>query len=317
MRTTNSTALKAIVAMGVVAFLFLFAASFGLKSALRPNEAERVRLKRSASPFDADAAKALADALAAAGSRAPGKPGHEAARALLLSQPLRTRELTVGEERHVLAEVPGRKPGTILIVAHYSAFSSPQPDYVGANDGAAASACLVALARGLGRDNFGRNLLFAWLGGNSDTPEQIAQSATGLVDALRAGPNPPSIDAALYLDAVGDCYLHLADDAGAPGWMRETLAEAANSLGLRAHFGALSRTQSAVSIRLNERGTPSLALIDDISGGSLVEHGKLWHTALDTPDRVCRESLKAVGDVLYHALPAIDARLDGLGSGSK
>lgn len=317
MRTTNSTALKAIVAMGVVAFLFLFAASFGLKSALRPNEAERVRLKRSASPFDADAAKSLADALAAAGARAPGQPGQEAARALLLSQPLRTREITVGDERHVVAEVPGRKPGTILLFAHYTAFAGPQPDYAGANDGAAASACLATLARSLTRDNFGRGLLFAWLGGNADTPEQIAQSAATLLAALRAVPNPPSIDAALYLDAVGDCYLHLADDAGAPAWMRETLAEAANTLSLRAHFGALARAQSPVSANLNARGIPSLALIDDIYGGSLVEHGKLWHTALDTPDRVCSDSLKAVGDVLYHALPAIDARLDGLGSGNK
>lgn len=315
MRRSNSTALKAIVAMGVVAFLFLFAASFGLKSALRPDEAERVRLKRSASPFDADAAKALADALAAAGSRVPGQPGEAAARALLLSQPLRTREIAVGELRHVIAEVPGRKSGTILLLAHFTAFSGAPEGYVGANDGAAASACLAALARSIGRDNFGRNLLFAWLGGKADTPEEIAQFATGLLDALRAGPNPPDIDAALYVDAVGDCYLHLADDGGAPAWMRETLAEAANTLGLRAHFGALARAQSAVSAGFSTRGVPSLALIDDTYGGSLVEHGKQWHTLLDTPDRVCHDSLKAVGDVLYHALPALDARLDALGSG--
>jgi Zn-dependent M28 family amino/carboxypeptidase len=54
-------------------------------------------------------------------------------------------------------------------------------------------------------------------------------------------------------------------------------------------------------------GIPAMDVIDFQYGGSDMDHAANWHTAADTIDKVCAESLQVVGDVIYHALPKLDA----------
>lgn len=80
------------------------------------------------------------------------------------------------------------------------------------------------------------------------------------------------------------------------------------SLGLK----DLVRTSGAkrVAIDGQRAGIPAVNVIDFSYGGSEAEHRQNWHTANDTIERVCAESLQVVGDVIYHALPLVDAYLD-------
>ena len=55
------------------------------------------------------------------------------------------------------------------------------------------------------------------------------------------------------------------------------------------------------------QGLPVLRVADLSYGGAPASDRRLRHTAEDTLDKVRPESLKAVGDVLYHALDAVEA----------
>lgn len=313
MSAPRNTAMKAIVILGLLAFLFLFAASFGLKNALRPDENERVTPRKSNLPFQAARAMDDLTALLRNGSRAAGNPGHAAARDYILAQAagmgLRVREV----EGEIVGTLRGKKDGCILFVTHFDAFPLLGDDYAGANDGAAASAWLLEFARSLPRDAFSRDIAFVWRGKSNFSGPLDADAPTALVLELQNGPEKMKIQAVIYVDAIGDCYLRVARHATAPAWMTGTIEDAAATLGLAKHFGALAMGGAEFSAAFTTLGIPAVIVADPIYGGSLVEHGKLWLQPGDTVGHVCGESLKAVGDVLYHALPAIDGRLDAMG----
>ena len=319
MAGSSNTAIKVIVVTGVLVFVLMFAASLGLKKSLKPDERERARALPSASPFDASRAMEHLTTLLANGPRVAGSLGLSQARGHIAAQArgarLRVREVPgIAGAVHVVGETRGRKEGCILVLTHYDAWASPDPAYLGASDGAATSAGLLALAEAYGDDFFGRSLVFAWLDGAAESPEQAAKALEQLLDALSKDPKQPRIAAAIYVDGMGDCYLRIAGDPGAPEWMADLVREVATTQGRAEHFGAPMGEASSVSKVFAARGIPALVLADRVLGGSVLEHTRLWHTSLDTVAQVCPESLKAFGDVLYHALAAIDGRLDGLGS---
>ena len=69
-------------------------------------------------------------------------------------------------------------------------------------------------------------------------------------------------------------------------------------------------------IPFRRAGVPAIDVIDFTYGGSVGEHLKTWHTANDTLDRVCPDSLQVIGDVIYYALPEIDAQTRRAGPAS-
>lgn len=319
MAGSSNTAIKVIVVTGLMVFVLMFAASQGLKKTLKPDERERARALASVSPFQAERVLAQLTRITSGGPRSAGTPGLRAAREIIASQAvgarLRTRTIPgLDGAENVVGELPGRKEGCLLLVAHYDAWTSPDAGYVGANDGAASAAVLLALAASFDGSYFGRSLEFAWLGGAAGSPDQAATAVGHLIDTLAKDPKQPRIAAAIFVDGVGDCYLRVAGDPGAPDWMSAILLDVATTQGRAEHFGAALGEASAVSRGFSARGIPGLVLADRVYGGSMLEHAKLWHTPLDTVDRACPESLKAFGDVLYHALAAIDGSLDRMGS---
>src|SRR5690606_7239280 len=84
--------------------------------------------------------------------------------------------------------------------------------------------------------------------------------------------------------------------------------------GYSAHFGKTAIAVEDDHLPFREVGIPAIELIDFSYGGSQLDHSKNWHTAADTLDKVCPGSLRAVGDVIYHALLVIDGQLDTTGT---
>jgi Zn-dependent M28 family amino/carboxypeptidase len=114
----------------------------------------------------------------------------------------------------------------------------------------------------------------------------------------------------INVDMIGDCYLGIARDAGAPPGLENAIWIEAGVLGYSGHFLSYARGVEDDHIPFRMAGIPAIDLIDFEYGGSPLEHHANWHTANDTLDLVCAQSLQVVGDVLYHALPRVEELLN-------
>jgi len=323
---SGTTALKVIVAMGVLTFIVLSLIPLAFQRSLQPDEQERVRIRQKYSPFERDRAHADLEAIVAFGPRPAGSEAAAAVRAHL------RQELTRAGLRHwdqhfqgetpegvvpmvnLIAAIEGDQPGIIVIAAPYDTPDLPGTGFVGVNTGGAATAWLLEWARALGPEREGRTLWLVWFDGKE-----------GAGMGGEAGPTPGGsaflalqreaevlhlIELMINVDMIGDCYLRISRDPGAPAWLEDILWDTGARLGYGAHFGRIPRELPNDHLHFREAGIPAILLMDFVFGGSLLEHQRLWHTAADALDKVCPESLQAVADVLYHALPALEAQLD-------
>lgn len=326
MNTRGNTGLKVIVIGGVIVFLFLFATSFGLKQALRPDDKERVRAQPSQSEFDGDRAFADLERVLAYGPRPAGSEALGNLRSSL-TKDLRGLGLRVFEQRfeaetpagtksmsNLIAVVEGSRPGVIVLGNHYDTKIFHDFEFVGANDAGSTTAWMLEMARTLGRERFGRSIWLTWFDGEEAVGEwtetDSLYGSRHFVDSLQESGELDDIHAMINVDMIGDCLLRVMRDRDAPEWMSRQLIEIANRFGYRNHFTSFSQDVQDDHIPFRKAGIPALEIIDFSYGGTMVQHQKNWHTAEDTIDKVCAESLKAVGDVVYHLLPAIDAGLD-------
>jgi Zn-dependent M28 family amino/carboxypeptidase len=126
---------------------------------------------------------------------------------------------------------------------------------------------------------------------------------------LKSNGELDQIEALINVDMIGDCYLGVFRDAGAPDWLQGAVLNTATLIGYSNHFIPYGPDIQDDHIPFRKAGVPSLNLIDFRYGGSPLNHSRNWHTANDTIDRVCLESLQVLGDVLYRALPEIDLRI--------
>jgi hypothetical protein len=211
-------------------------------------------------------------------------------------------------ERNVVGVIPGRGSGYVLIGAHYD--TKPGiPGFVGANDGASGVAVILELARALPDPMPGPSIAIALFDGEEargdrDFSADGKRGSTQYVDDARSGAmgSVPlaRIKAMVLFDMVGDCDLHVP-------------LEAASDPGLYARFAAAAPTIfSGESAGVDddhtpflEAGIPAVDLID-FSYGPGEPPGDYWHTAADTLDEVCPESLDAIGGAALEVLPQID-----------
>jgi hypothetical protein len=299
-------AIKAILIMGLLAFLLLWGGSIALRKTVTPNEAERVANRAAQSPFDGNRALNAVKTLTS-GSMAPSD---------FVTQRLRSPGFSVqrldieqdGEERtHLIARRTGPMPGHILLVTPYT---PAQPGLPGAIASASGAALLLELATVLPRDWTQHTVWLVFLDGvyaPGDDAMAGLLNAAEAADDWKRGPT-----AALYVAGVGDCYLAMSRDRDAPKALVDILWGTAHRFLLNPHFRDALVETGGPAAALRARGIAAAALADQVHGGSLAEHERLWQTPADTPDRVCAESLQALGDVLYHGIPAMDGYLNGM-----
>ena len=323
MANAGHTAIKAIIAIGVVAFLFLLITSMALKrTMLKQGEVKVSVAAQRLSPFSTQRADRDLKTIVGLGPREAGSPGIGALRDYLKSE-LAEVGFTV-EERPFVAttpageipmanlscEVPGDRPGTLIFCTHYDTRRMVEFPFLGANSGASGTAWLLEMARAMGPGaREGVTLEFVWLdGGEGFTEEDTGNyGAKVLAESLRGGEV-----AAIYLDMIGDCLLRIRQDRDAPEALRAAVWNSADRLRYRRQFGRSAPPAPGAHLVLREAGIPALGLVDFSYGGTALQHQENYHTARDGLDLVCAESLRAVADVIYHALPTIDEDLQKL-----
>jgi Zn-dependent M28 family amino/carboxypeptidase len=202
--------------------------------------------------------------------------------------------------------VPGRRPDVILVGGHYDTKVFRDFRFVGANDGGSSTALLLELARALAARPRAYTYWVAFFDGEEargawTATDSLYGSRRMATDLARRGRLPRVV---IVADMIGDRNLNIRREASSTPWLTDVVWKSARRLGHGMHFlteAMLVEDDHAPFLRA---GVPAMLLID-------FDYPP-WHTAGDTLDKVSARSLQVVGDVLLDALPAIEARLDGL-----
>lgn len=309
--------LKAIAAIGVIAFLFLMLSSFGLKKGLQPDEQQRLTGYRAESDVNGARAYTLARELFDLGPRPSGSETLQAARERLTAA-ARDAGLTMQSESfsfdnmegvNLYVEQPGNRPGIIVLATQFDTAVIPDFAYRSANDGTADAALLFELARALKDHRHGRTLRFVWFDGTQG--DAGSAGPTYHLEKLSSDGRLGAVHAIVTLRMVGDCYLNATTTANSSEALTNIFLETAQRHGLHQYIGAMPNPPDTRSVGDPFRAVdiPLLAIADTQYGGSLLAHTKRFRGPEDSIEEVCPDSLQAIGDVVYHALPAIDGYL--------
>lgn len=285
----------------------------------------RVDLETAASPVNGGRAFETLEELVGIGPRVPGTPGSVAAqevirrelkRAMLKVEEHGFKALTpLGQRdmKNIVGVVEGTKPGVIILSGHYDTKYLPEFEFVGANDSGSSTALLLDLARVYGASREGYTIWLCFFDGEEAFEEWSATDSLygsrEFVAKLQADGTLPRIKALVNIDMIGDCKLEINRDPDSPEWLKDAIWSCARELGYGSHFGYVAESIEDDHVPFRRAGVPAINLIDFRYGGGRYAHERNWHTSNDTLDKVCPESLKIVGDVLYHALPRIETYL--------
>lgn len=277
---------------------------------------QRAQPLQDGSPFDGARAFSDLETIVGFGARPSGSPNLEMTRDYIVDE-LRAAGLEpILDEfvastpagpiamANIRAVRPGRGDGTIAVAGHYDT-KRFDFEFLGANDGGSSAAVLLELARVAGSLDLDHSLELIFFDGEEAVRDWTsADSLYGSrydVDRRYEAGTLRDLGALLLVDMIGDRDLGILQDTSSTGWLKTLIWETAGELDYGPHF-----LPDASGIDDDHRpylnaGIPAVDLIDfDYD---------FWHTAQDTLDKTDPASLKVVGDVLYHALPRIDARL--------
>lgn len=298
-------AVRAILILGVIAFVFLWLSSFGLKRSMKPDEAERVTRSRAVSDFNGGRAFQHVTRWTALGPRPFGSPAQQSAIEDLVKN-LRAAGLSLSQSpsgvspAYLAARCQGSQPGEIVLACGFDT-TAQSPGAVASASGAA---LLAEMATLLGGNRRGHGIVFIFLL-DASPRESEEQAASQAWRALLEQLTPRLL---IYVEAVGDCYLQFGRDPEAPLWLRGLIEDTAERHGYARHFPGDGPPLRPMP-QFSGIGVPVLRLVDPIYGGSIARHAALRGKAEDNVAAVCPDSLQAVGDVLYHALMAADSIL--------
>lgn len=319
-------ALKVIVAGGVGVFALLIFFSAGMRQFAYRDDSQVPNDVRARTPFDGKRAFADLERICAVGPRPPGSPEAAQVRDLIRSEleacgvpskeypfeantPLGPRSMV-----NVAGFVKGTEDGIIILGNHYDSKYFPDFRFVGANDGGSTTAWMIEMARALGPEREGRSVWLVWFDGEEAfkewTDTDSLYGSREFVRELRKQGKVQSVAAMINVDMIGDTYLGVFRDSGAPAWLSNLIWSTAGGLGYSGHFLPRSMLIQDDHMPFRLAGIPAINLIDYEYGGSRLDHTNLWHTPNDTIEHVSADSLQVVGDVIYHALPDLDALLD-------
>lgn len=210
--------------------------------------------------------------------------------------------------RNVVGTIAGSEPGFVVVGAHHD--TKDIPGFVGANDGASGVAVVLELARSLPQPLPGPSIAIALFDGEEARGERPFEedgtrgSRQYVRYAQRGGEqgSPPidEIGAMVLFDLVGDCELQIPRESNSDEALYGLFAEAAGGAPFEGAVGPIADDH----VPFLEAGIPAVDLID-FSFGPGGTPGAFWHTREDTLDKVCAESLDAVGEAALVAIPVI------------
>ncbi|WP_224362166.1 M28 family peptidase [Hyalangium versicolor] len=194
------------------------------------------------------------------------------------------RDMPVGfTVRNVLARLPGKRPGAVLVSTHFDA----PPESVGAGDAALCVAAAVEMMRALASDSSREHGVVLVLNGGEEL---------GLLGAAAAVQHPWVRDARVFinLDSVGTrgrAILFQSSPHGLPvlsAYARAAPAPLASVIGQDLARTGVLRSETDFRVYNDEADLPGL-------GMALFENGYAYHTMRDRVDRVEPGSLQHLG----------------------
>jgi len=272
-------------------------------------------------------AKALeyAREFAAIGPRWPTGPGHVTAENFLRSQFKHdqaeednfTSNTPIGPVamRNFIVRFPGKKNGVIVLGTHYETnYPLRNINFVGANDGAATTGLLLAIAdqlrsdlvRGKTLDGYSVWLVFfdgeeaiqTWSASDSTYGSRHLAAKWGRDGTL------PKIKAFMLADMIGDKDLDIQRESRSTDWLVELVRQAAHKFGYDKYFFQTAEAVDDDHLPFVQRGVPSIDVIDLDYGPNNSYH----HTAQDTMDKISARSLTIDGDVFMETIGLINLR---------
>ena len=266
--------------------------------------------------FDAERAFDDLEAQVALGPRPAGSAANRENAALIAE---RLREASVEDVvvqrpwRNVVGTIPGTEGGATLLAAHHD--TKDVPGMQGANDGASGVAVVLEIARALPSRVEGPSVHVALFDAEEARGERdfaldgtrgIRQYVRYAREAeRRGGPVQGTrplrqIDSMILLDLVGDCDLQIPREANSDPDLYEQIA--GQAVGEDSPFGGTAPPIWDDHIPFVAAGIPAVDLID-FTYGPGPSPGGWWHTTEDSFDKVCPESLDAVGEAVLAVLP--------------
>jgi Zn-dependent M28 family amino/carboxypeptidase len=262
---------------------------------------------------------------AAIGPRWPSSPGHAKAEAYLrahfqkdhLEEDAFTADTPVGAFplRNFIVRFQGKKPGVIVLATHYETnYPLRNINFVGANDGAATTGLLLAMADqlrtqtagGKQLDGYSVWLVFfdgeeafqSWTDSDSTYGSRHLAARWGREGTLK------QIKAFVLTDMIGDKDLDIQRESNSTDWLVSLVRQAAHKYGYDKYFFQREEPVSDDHLPFVKRGVPSIDVIDLNYGPNNSYH----HTAKDTIDKVSAHSLTIDGDVLFETIRMINQR---------
>lgn len=208
---------------------------------------------------------------------------------------------------NVIGVLPGSEPGYIVLGAHHDT-KEGIPGFVGANDGASGVAVILELARSLPRPLPGPSVAIALFDAeearedrefSADGKRGSTQYVTYAERGAQGTPHLDEIRAMVLFDMVGDCDLQIPLEPGSDPALYELFAAADPDV-----FSGRTFPIDDDHVPFVEQGVPAVDLID-FDYGPGPSPGGYWHTPEDTIDKVCPESLGAVGEAASVAIEGV------------
>ena len=246
--------------------------------------------------FDEDAAWTFLVRQIELGPRPAGSTASRRLAALLRSSLPSARFQSVpGGLRNVIATVPGRNPGRVVVVgAHYD--TKDLDGFVGANDNASGVAVVRQLARTIRPRTLRPTVVFVFFDGE-ETPRGVPDSQIlrkGLRGSKVAARSLRGAEAMILVDLVGDRLLRIPRDVRADPRLWRALRAASAQAGTERHFPSRAFEILDDHIPFDRAGVRTLPLVD---------FGfRCWHKPCDDVSAVSRTSLDAVGETLLELL---------------
>jgi glutaminyl-peptide cyclotransferase len=207
--------------------------------------------------------------------------------------------------RNVVGVLAGKKPGVIILAAHYD-LKSGINSFMGANDSGSGVGELLALAPILKAGSTeGPSVWIVFLDGEECRvnygPDDGLHGSRHFAAKLVATGRAREVKAFILLDMIGDKDLTVTIPRnGAPELISAVFSAAAEG-GVRGKFslsggGVLDDHQPFIEAEM-----PAVDLID-FEYGSAPRLNDYWHTAEDTLDKLSADSLEIIGQVVLRVV---------------
>lgn len=214
-----------------------------------------------------------------------------------------------------IVRYPGKKDGVILLTTHYETnYPLRDTKFVGANDGAATTALLIAIGQYLrAHPPEGYSVWLVFFDGEEAVKEwsdtDSLYGSRHLAAKWSGNGTLGKIKADLLADMCGDRDLNIDRDRNSTPWLLDLLAVAAKNTG---HSGSVFKNDTEVlddHLPFKARGVPVLDIIDlDYGPRTAAMPDGYHHTDEDTIDKVSARSLGISADLFLEMIRLIDQR---------